>query len=94
MGSYKRRSNKLEGVKGAVSFILIFSIISLAVYLIFMSQTKRQATKVVTDPIVLTNPGGVVSYEIDEETMEEIDDETGLKDIFKKLTGKIMSGDK
>lgn len=94
MSSYKRRSNKLEGVKGMTAFVLIFAIIAVMVYLMFLSQIKHQESKVVTDPIILTNPSDMVTYDIDEETMEEIDDETGLKDIFKKLTGKITDGEK
>ena len=91
MSSYKRRHNKFEGVKGMMSFILIFLIIGVMVYLMYVDQVKRRETKIITDPIVLTNPG-VSTMDIDDETLEEIDEETGLKSIFEKLTGKI--GDK
>lgn len=97
MSSYKRRSNKLSGTKGMVSFFAIALIIGGMVYLMFMSQVKRQQSKVVTDPIILTNPGGAVEYIIDDETMKEVedmDDDTGLKHIFKKLTGKDPSEEK
>lgn len=90
MSSYKRRRNKLEGVKGGMSFILIALVIAGMVYLMYVDQIKRRETKIVTDPIILTNPG-VISQEIDEETMEEIDEETGLKTIFDKL--KNMTGE-
>lgn len=79
-------------MKGLISFSLIAIIIFLMVYCMYVSIIKRQQSKVVTDPIVLTNPGGATSYEIDEETMEEVDEDTGLKSIFDKLTGKITDG--
>lgn len=88
MSSYRPRHNKLAGVKGFVSFMAIALIIVSMVYLIYLSQVKRQESRIVTDPIVLTNPGSTINYEIDEETMEQIDDETGLKSIFDKLVGK------
>lgn len=94
MSSYKRNTNKLEGVKGLAAFILIGLIIGVMVYCMYTAQVKRQETKVVTDPIILTNPGGPTELEIDEETMEEIDEDTGLKSIFEKLTGKITDGEK
>ncbi len=93
MSSYKQRGNKLAGMKGLLSFLLIGLIIGVMVYCMYMAQVKRQESKVVTDPIILTNPGGVVQQEVDEETMEEIDEDTGLKSIFDKVTGKIVDSE-
>lgn len=93
MSGYRRNSNKLEGVKGLVAFLLIGGTIAIMVYCMYVAQVKRQESKVVTDPIILTNPGGPVEYQIDDETLEEIDDDTGLKSIFEKLTGKVTDGE-
>lgn len=81
-----RQTNSLDTFKQLFTFGVIALIIVIMIYCMFTYLTKHKESKIYTDPIILTNPGGAISYEIDE---EDVDEDTGLKSIFDKVTGKI-----